>query len=419
MSYLYTIGGYATLFGVGYAVYHVSTQKKRASTQAKGVKPSQSEPRKEDRKKKQRLESFTSDTSGKAKSKPKAAETSSWPTNAAFDDTPDDAPDNREFARQLAKAKEGTKFASKGDSSNQREKSVKQSRANKLTSGAGEATAISPPQLPNEVKVEVVEQPALPVKSEVLEASGVSDMIEKAPSTGPAVLRVTDSGSKKEKPKTAKAPEPVETKKQRQNRKKNEAAKAVREESEKERKVLEEKQRRQARIAEGRAAKDGSTFKAANGNSSVWTPAATNGSSPKDADAGVFHQPLDTFEKPAAPAAPTAPATKQPKQPKDTKSEGTWASSLPSEETQLELLKGDADEWNTVKTKSTKKTSKKSSSNDSGDDVSQSRVAAQTKQAPAATTKAAKPAVTQNFGAFSALSSNDEPAEDSEEEWDV
>ncbi|KAH6998112.1 hypothetical protein BKA56DRAFT_664736 [Ilyonectria sp. MPI-CAGE-AT-0026] len=410
MNYLYTIGGYAALIGIGYVVY-VSTQKdrKRAGAPlAKTPKVSPAEPRKEDKKKKQRMASFTSEAQGSSKkaAKPKAsaevAEPNPWLSNSQ-DNSKDDV-DNIKFAKQLAKAQEGAKFASKSEGGKQREKYVKQSRANQMAGKTEEKE--SAPSSTTGADADDDQSPITSPEVGPTVAGDVSDMLESVPAR-PAVLRLTDTAPKQQKQKVAKAAEPVETKKQRQNRKKAEAAKAAREESEKERKTLEEKQRRTARIAEGRAAKDGSQFMAANGSKSSWTEGApsANKSTPATQTNG-FHQPLDTSEpvssstttKPAAAAKPT---------------QGTWVSSLPSEEEQMEMLKTDEDEWSTVKPKS-KKASKNESSADSGDEP-QVRPTIQPKQAGATN----KPAP--SFGSFSALSTQDGPAdeEEEEEEWDV
>lgn len=429
MSYVYTIGGYATLIGVGYALYHVSTQKANRRGVApvpKSAKTVHQELRKEDKKKKQRMESFASEAqeASKAKARVKASDESTLPVKSnTADDTSDDGVDNREFARQLAKAKEGAKLASKAEGLRQREKSVKQSRANQISkpSDSLPEDKASTPSSTTGADADDDQSPLLSPETRPADASGVSDMLEPTPA-GPSVLRITDSAEpKKQKPKAAKAPEKVETKKQRQNRKKTEAAKAAREESEKERKTLEEKQRRAARIAEGRAAKDGSQFQAANGSSSAWTQGTPNGTSANKApDATALHKPLDTFEEKAATAA-AKPAAVKPTaaKPATAKSDGSWMSSLPSEEEQLEMLKDEADEWNTVTTKASKK-GKKAPSVSSADEKPQAQPATRATPPAASTQKASRPTAGQSFGgSFSALTTNDDGAEDAEEEWDV
>lgn len=419
MSYLYTVGGYATLVGVGYVLYQVSTQKARrraAAAQAKSARSGQTEPKKDDKKKKQRLENFAADsqesTAKAAKPRVNAPETSTFLSNAQPNDTSDDGVDNREFAKQLSKAKKGTQFAAKTDSGKHKEKSVKQSRANQIAKPEEDK-----PSAPSTTSADADDDlsPVHSPEPEAADAGGVADMLEPVPS-GPSVLRLTGIDSQAQnKKKPAKAPEQVETKKQRQNRKKTEAAKAAREEAEKERKALEEKQRRTARIAEGRPAKDGSQWVVTNGNKSAWKQGAPNGSSNQAAN----DQLLETFEAPAPapeavqPAAPVAPAAPT------SQSEATWIASLPSEEEQLEMLKDETDEWSTVKTKS-KKSAKKETPVESGDDQVVSRPAAQPKQTKTSVpTNNASAKSTQSFGSFSALTSKDDPAEEAEEEWDV
>ncbi|KAM4055109.1 hypothetical protein HRG_005917 [Hirsutella rhossiliensis] len=423
MSYLYTVGGYATLIGVGYALYHVSTHKanrRTAPAAPRGAKPSHQEPRKEDRKKKQRMESFASEVQEAAKEKPrdKTAEEHSTQSRPVPNDKSDDGADNREFARQLAKAQEGTKFAAKAEGAKQREKSVKQSRANQISNRVAE-DKLSVPSAPSSTTgadADDDQSPPSSPQTPPADVSGVSDMLEPTPA-GPSVLRVTGAEPQKQKSKPAKAPEKTESKKQRQNRKKAEAAKAAREESEKERKTLEEKQRRAARIAEGRAAKDGSLFQAAKPASSAWIQGAPNGASAgQTPDAGVLHQPLDTQVK-AVPTAVKQQSATEP--PSGAKSESSWISSLPSEEVQMEMLKDEADDWNTVTTKSSKKAAKKAPSVSSGDEKVQTQPAAQPKQLAASTNKSPpKAPAPQNFGgSFSALTNDEGPEE--EEEWDV
>ncbi|KAG5930187.1 hypothetical protein E4U42_002741 [Claviceps africana] len=407
MSYLYTIGGYAAVFGVGYAAYRISTRKgnKRATTvPSKGAKSPQAETRKEDRKKKQRLEHFASGAHDAAKAKAKPEEVAPWPRHAV-EDTSDDGVDNREFARQLAKAKEGKKFASKAESSKRKEKSVKQSQANKINNRLSDD---KPSDAGADADADDDQSPIESPEIQPADVAGVSDMLEPAPA-GPSVLRITDADKVKEKkPKAAKAPEKTETKKQRQNRKKAEAAKEAREVAEKERKSLEEKQRRTARIAEGRAAKDGSQFSASTNGANSWTNGAPSEGKANPSDVGeVLHQPLDTREEAAAPAA--APAASPAKKPAvATKPKDTWMSSLPSEEEQIEMLKDEGDEWSTVPVKASKKAKK---SIDSGDDGSK-RPAAQPHQA-------AKPSTSGNFGSFSALKDETTIEAEDEEEWDV
>ncbi|TWU74434.1 hypothetical protein ED733_004226 [Metarhizium rileyi] len=408
MSYMYTATAYAALLGLGFAVYHVSTQKanrRAVNNPPRSARAQQSEPRKEDRKKKQRLESFASEAQEASKSKARVppAEPASWPRSSA-NDTSDDGVDNREFAKQSAKAKEGKKFSNKAEGGKQKEKSVKQSRANQLHNAAAD-------EKPSDTGAEADDDQSTVESPEIrpVDISGVGDMLEPT-AAGPSVLRITDMDKQKEKPKAPKTSSKTETKKQRQNRKKAEAAKEAREEAEKERKALEEKQRRAARIAEGRPAKDGSQSKPVNGIGS-WAKGVPNGNGAEAVHNSetTLHQPLDTVDKPAA----QIENVQVPARTKD-----AWISSLPSEEKQLEMLKDEADEWSTVPAKSSRKGKK---SGESGDEMPKHSAArpeqAATAPAAPALKLAPKHSASKNFGAFSAL--HDDAAEEVEEEWDV
>lgn len=308
---------------------------------------------------------------------------------------------DRDFARQLSNVHAGTKLNNK-KSEDKRQKSVKQSKAQEIAldkiSAPSSTTGDADDDLSPQTSPVVV----------AADSQGVSDMLEPV-AAGPSVLRLTGTDSvKKPKERKAKASTPVETKKQRQNRKKVEAAKAVREEDEKERQVKLEQQRRTARIAEGRPAKDGSTFVAPQ---NAWSSQSANGS--------PAVQLLDTFEQqpkaePAKAAAPTpvAPATKA--------SSDAW-SGLPSEEEQLEMIRQE-DSWNEVKTK--KKGKKKDAAVETSGASSQP-VNGNTTAAPSAITKpvngAKKPIITTSNSSFAALTPEGagDDDEEAEQEWDV
>ncbi len=142
----------------------------------------------------------------------------------------------RAFAEQMAQKRKGTDLStSKGKE--QRVKTIKQSSALNapvLSSGSSQAGADADDDMS-------------PAASPALKAGGVGDMLEPV-GLGPSTLRLT-APTKPQKEKVARQPreQVVETKKQRQNRQKIEAKQLAREEDEKVRKVLEEKQRRTAR----------------------------------------------------------------------------------------------------------------------------------------------------------------------------
>ncbi|KAI9782908.1 MAG: hypothetical protein M1839_004383 [Geoglossum umbratile] len=179
------------------------------------------------------------------------------------------------------------------------------------------------------------------------EDAGLSDMLE-APKSGPSILRLTEptQPARTQKPKQ-QVFQTQETKKQRQNRKKNEARKAEREEAEEERRVLLENQRRTAREAEGRPAKNGMSFVSNPPVTSAWaTPGGlVNGGSRSEAELGTGDVPyLDTFEgnqtSRTGDSSITAAA-------KDTFT--SWERDLPSEEEQLRMISEMTDGgWNTV-----------------------------------------------------------------------
>ncbi|KUI60396.1 hypothetical protein VP1G_07599 [Cytospora mali] len=341
-----TFVGWAVISaGIAYAVYkqydHKKTQQRKLTAQKqRGHELRDNQPKKENKAKRQRLESFASE--------PKQAQTKSYAAAAQTkgkEHSSDDGLDNREFAKQMAQNKKN-KFTPKV-TNEQKQKSVKQSKAKVINTEAGPGK-VSAPSSTAGVDADDDSSAASPVVS-AADPAGVSDMLEQV-AQGPSVLRLTDTAEKQKKAKPAKSPQRVETKKQRQNRLKAERAKAEREEEEKARKALMEAQRRKAREAEGRAAKDGSTFMAAQ-KPSPWTGAGTNGQKA----APVAVQPLDTFDNKAETATTVAPA----KGKENAKQNGkgpSWADIPFSEEEQLAMIKKQAeeDEWVPVSAKSRK-----------------------------------------------------------------
>ncbi|CAJ2512988.1 Uu.00g011070.m01.CDS01 [Anthostomella pinea] len=409
-----TIGGYAFLTLIVGALY-LSTKKKAKTPTVKQITKhldvgtdTKKKSEKAAKPKKPKAPSGTSD------------ETTSTSTSLNYNQQEDDAAEkkaDREFARQLANTHAGHKFNTK-TSDSKRTKSVKQSKAQETTPDAGPEKSSVTSSTTGDADDDLSPQTSPIVSS--ADGRDVSDMLE-ATTPGPSILRLTDTDSvKKQKERKAKAPEPVESKKQRQNRKKAEAAKAAREEDEKERKVKMEQQRRAARVAEGRAAKDGSGFMASTQN--AWNDKSTNGKSTNGSDAV---QPLDTFERQPKPEAepepePVQASTPTPAAAKEPASD-TW-SGMPSEEEQMELLRQE-DSWNEVKTK--KKGKKKDGSADNtasaapangGDNATPS---ASIKSRPAVN-GAKKPILTSSSSSFAALTPEETDDNDEvEKEWDV
>lgn len=274
-------------------------------------------------------------------------------------DENDDEMDNREFARQLQSAKTGTVLGSRPQAAS-RQKSVKQSKAantpkpaNNITNGKvishDESAASSTAGADGDDDFSAANSSDFSA-SRSNGGLDISDMLEQ-PSAGPSVLRITEPKfvSQPKKQKKASTPVVTETKKQRQNRKKAEEKKAAREEDEKERRILLEKQRRTAREAEGRAAKDGSSFLASKPPASVWiAPSPT----PNDDTAYAIPKVelLDTYDPTSNNVSNLADASVA----NATKSDGKWAGDLPSEEEQMRLLR-EENEWATVGSKKGRK----------------------------------------------------------------
>lgn len=246
------------------------------------------------------------------------------------DEKPEDDVDRKEMARRLAAIQNGVSPANAATSKNQKKKKAK--KANKLednshassTTGADADDDLSPAVSPQ--------------VNATSSAGYVSDMLE-APAPAASVLRVTgniESEPKKQKPQTFKE---VETKKQRQNRLKNEARKQQVKEAEEQRHKLLEKQLHTAREAERREA---ARHQAPAAN--AWQTNGAAQAAPASAPSSAPAQLLDTF-------APVAAAPQK-----------QWTQGLPSEEEQMRILAaGNSnvdDEWTTVSKKPKKKSGK-------------------------------------------------------------
>jgi hypothetical protein len=204
----------------------------------------------------------------------------------------------KEFARQFAKTQQGVSFVGKQDGAKSKIRTVKaktvdvdspnMSAENSSTGqdGDDETTPAGSPSF------NAVTSAAAP------DTSGVSDMLE-PPKEGPKSIRLTgweEPNTKKQKP-ASKAPEPVETKKQRQQRTKREEEKKMIEQSLREHQAKGQQQMRTARMAEGISKQ--TKANAFRPLTSVWTAAKTQDDEnavkqpPTSAAAAA---PLDTFE---------------------------------------------------------------------------------------------------------------------------
>ena len=266
--------------------------------------------------------------------------------------------DNKELARQIASLKTGTSL-NRPTGTNETKRTRKQgkrnemlaeptestsSKANALLGAQAMSTASSTTGADADDDLSPVMSPEFGATAGTGPAGGVSDMLE-VTSKGPSVLRLTEAAVSQpaRQPKPQKqAPEP-ESKKQRQNRQRNEEKKFARDEAEKARRVLLEKQLRTAREAEGRPAKDGSASSKPP-STNAWTN-SSNASMPMVPDVATRTGLLDTFDE------PTAVANDEDQRPaKGTSGEqNKWGCDLPSEEEQMRMLSElDNDGWNTV-----------------------------------------------------------------------
>ncbi|KAK4935101.1 hypothetical protein LTR28_010438 [Elasticomyces elasticus] len=175
-----------------------------------------------------------------------------------------------------------------------------------------------------------------------------------APSAGPSVLRLTDplNPQKTKQQRQATTAQAQETKKQRQNRKKVEEKKAIREQEEKERRVLLEKQLHTAREARGEPARNGvvSTKPPATSAWALNTASRVMGSTPTNNVTAATAQAaplLDTFEDAESTASSNGNAANTTAATSPTIN---YEQDLLSVEEQLQMIheENQANGWNTV-----------------------------------------------------------------------
>ncbi|KAK4638312.1 uncharacterized protein CLAFUR5_00757 [Fulvia fulva] len=142
------------------------------------------------------------------------------------------------------------------------------------------------------------------------QAGGVEDMLEPA-APGPSALRITASEKPtKDKVNKQSKKQEVETKKQRQNRKKTDDARLAREEADREQKANMEKQRRIARESRGEPAKNGVPISSAP-VTNPWKEqnAAREAQISAVGNTGAPAQLLDTFETESNSSSHQEPST--------------------------------------------------------------------------------------------------------------
>lgn len=252
-----------------------------------------------------------------------------------------DEVNTRKWAEGMMQTQKGYDIAST-KSKDARVKTVKQSSALHtpvLSSGSSQAGAEADDDLS-------------PAVSPALNRGDVSDMLEPA-APGPSMLRLT-APTKQQKAKVAGQPKEavIETKKQRQNRKKVEDRRLQREAEERDRKKLEENQRRSAREARGEPAKNGISV-AKPPTVSPWTTSSSTSDAPiaPTVNGNQTAPLLDTFD--AESLSSSNGGLEHSTGPTSTTSGGaaSWDLELPSEEEQMaQAMKQSEDEsgWTTV-----------------------------------------------------------------------
>ncbi|KAL2865439.1 uncharacterized protein BJX67DRAFT_185288 [Aspergillus lucknowensis] len=262
-------------------------------------------------------------------------------------DVADEEIDQKELAKRFAAVKNGTSSSqfTTGESKSQKKKNKKAVASRQLEPNNGERSASRLSTRTSSTTGadadDDLSSAGSPQVNPTVPAVGyVSDMLE-PPAAGASVLRVTgsvesDSQKKKVKAQTFKQ---VETKKQRQQRLKNEARKEQVQEAEAQRRKLLEKQLHTAREAERREAAKSTSAPQSN----AWQPKdpanPVNGTALTSQGSKV--ELLDTFE-------PVGSSDKSPP------TSHEWNQGLPSEEEQIRILNGE-DAWTTVSTKKPKK----------------------------------------------------------------
>ncbi|KAI9828606.1 MAG: hypothetical protein M1826_005988 [Phylliscum demangeonii] len=286
-------------------------------------------------------------------------------------DDEDDRNMNREFALQMAGMKTGTSLARPAAPAPPR-RTTKPSQSSSAaipgSSVVAPAHDTASPELSTTSSTTGADadddlspamSPDLPATTNgsSLVSGDVSDMLD-APGPAPSVLRITPASVPVTAARAgpAKAGQPTETKKQRQNRRKAEEQKAARAEAEAGRRMLLEKQLRTAREAEGRPARNGVAAPApAPAPPSAWPSATAVGVGGTAGGVTPGAPLLDTFgdqhpvhrpdSSSAAAAVNGPPASKG-----GGSSSGPWPREVPSEEEQMRILHELSQEvgWNTV-----------------------------------------------------------------------
>ncbi|KAL2828484.1 hypothetical protein BDW59DRAFT_49895 [Aspergillus cavernicola] len=280
-----------------------------------------------------------------------ASEKPAFEIKTQENDVLDEEIDKKEMAKRFAAVKNGTsssQFAG-GESKSQKKKKSKATAPRELEPSNGERSTSRVSTRTSsttgaDADDDLSSAGSPQVNPTVPTAGYVSDMLE-APAPGASVLRVTGFVDPEQKKKVkAQNFKPVETKKQRQQRLKNDARKQQVQEAEEQRRKLLEKQLHSARESERREAAKSVSAPQTN----AWQTKTPNGTTQATQAAQVAQKPkaemlLDTFEPEVTSAK--SPATQE------------WNQGLPSEEEQMRILGAGngEDAWTTVGTKKPKK----------------------------------------------------------------
>jgi hypothetical protein len=280
----------------------------------------------------EKTETTVAPKKAKRKSKPAEAKKPEVQTVVSPPTTEDEKPDAEIDHKEMARRMAGIKTSAPTQPAPSKSQKKKTKKASQLEVSDTRASSTTGAEGDDDLS------PAPSPQVNATSSAGyVSDMLE-APAPAANVLRVTGNVENQPKKQKVQSFKEVETKKQRQNRLKNEARKQQVAEAEVERKKLLEKQLHTARESERREA--ARSAPAANAWQTQEKKPVTNGAHAAPAPVASVvpaSTVLDTFEEPA-----------QPKK---------WAQNLPSEEEQMRQLgvaNGD-DEWTTVSKKAPKK----------------------------------------------------------------
>ncbi|KAM5436419.1 hypothetical protein MferCBS31731_005910 [Microsporum ferrugineum] len=264
--------------------------------------------------------------------------------------------DNYEFAKQFSKAMSGTPLAakSKTGTSTRTKKQPKQQQEQlqPLPNANGDMHANHVSTATSSTAGADADDDMSPINSPRIKPAGdVSDMLEE-PAPAASVLRLTGDveGAQSGKKKKQSAFKSVETKKQRQARRKREEKNEMVKEAEKARRAMVENQMHTAREYERQQAKSAASSPPTNAWATSPSTLAhtTDGGSNGASNTKPSAMPLlDTFE-------PSQPTSKQ------TGEKKPWTKDLPSEEEQMRMLNtlSSENEWTTVSNRKKEKRGK-------------------------------------------------------------